>query len=241
MQLDRKIIENIMGPIGEGQQVNVSLFIVSAKHPRLKKLDLDPHLSPEARAKKLHKWAQEHRFVAVIAMGDKVFAHANADYAAKLQGMKDLSIDGKKVSVKELTAEESDQLSSVGEAFEQYLLQESEEEEAAGKPEKAVLEPGRFEVRQFLSSQKLVSDQMHMDYVIASMQNVPGQVILNCLRQMSEARREAEKEKKEDEKRSDIKGQQIKKEILKREIIEGEIKGSQLKQDAVRVNKIRSA
>src|SRR5436309_488931 len=101
MQIDKTVLEKIMGPIAAGEQeVKVSLFIASKKDPRLKKLDLDPSLSPAQRAEKLRKWAQDHRFVAVIEMGDKVFAHAHAKYAEQLKNQQDLAIDGKKVSVK---------------------------------------------------------------------------------------------------------------------------------------------
>lgn len=229
MQIDKNVIEKIIGPMAvtEGE-INVSLFIVSAKQPRLKKLNLDPQLSPEKRAEKLHKWAQQHRFVAVIEIGDQMFAHANADHAEKLQGIQDLSINGKKVTVKALTDEESEQLSAFGEAFEQYVLDEAA---AENKPTEAPDVQIRFAARQFLASQKLVSDEMQMNYVIAAMKNIPGQVILNCLQKMSEARREADKQKKEDDRRYDIKEQQIKKDILKREITKGEVNAQESKED----------
>lgn len=235
MKLDKGVLEKMMGPMAEGE-VNVSLFVVSAKHPRLKKLDLDPHLSPEKRAEKLHKWAQQHRFVAVIEIGDQMFAHTHANYADKLQGIEELSIGGKKVTIKALTDEEAEQLSSVGEAFEQYVLDEAKEEE---KPAEASDVQIRSEARQFLATQKLVSDQMHMNFVIASMQNVPGKVILDCLRLFSEARREAEKQKKEDQRRADIKEEVIRKDILKREIKTQVLKGEQLEQQQEHIDQTR--
>ena len=78
----------------------------------------------------------------------------------------------------------------MGEALEDFVLKEEEESQTPAEfiPQMAV--------RQLLAEHALIGKQKHMDVVIAALRNVPGQVILNCLRQMSEARREMEKQKK---------------------------------------------
>ena len=85
MRIDKNLLAGIIGSIEGTGEVTVSLFIMLSKSSRLKKLDLDPNLSREERAEKLHKYAQQHRFVAVIEKGDQVFAHAHAEHAEKLR------------------------------------------------------------------------------------------------------------------------------------------------------------
>jgi hypothetical protein len=235
MEINKKVLEKIMGPIVEGdQEIKVSLFIASKKNPRLKKLNLEKAISPEDRAAKLHKWAQDNRFVAVIEMGDKVFAHAHANVAERL-GKQDLAIDGKKVSVKALSEEESKQLSIVGEAFEEFVLQVPEEkEEKENKEEAHAQYTGSISsIRQYLAESRLVSDQMHMHYLIARMQNIPGEVILDCLRRFNEALREEKKRKEENDKYFAIKEREIEKAIRRGEITKEEIKSQIGKQEAV--------
>src|SRR5262245_17108886 len=130
-EIKKAAIEQFMGPIAEDQfNVKVSLFVVSTKNQRLKQINLD-HLSPDERAAKLHKWGKDHRYVAVIEMGDMIFAHTHAKHAEQLQQIEDLSLDGKKITVKALTDEDAARLSAVGEAFEEHAQQgiESVEEE----------------------------------------------------------------------------------------------------------------
>lgn len=239
-------LKRLMGPM-EGQVVGqeemiVSLFIVSKKSPRLKMLDLSSRLNLDERTKKLHKWAQDHRLVAVIEKGDQVFAHANAKYANQLQNQQDLTINGKKVSsVTALSDEEYDQLAIVDAAFEEYVLQNPEEKKSA-KSEKD--SSAHSAVREFLASNSLLSDQIHMAHLFSKMQNLPDQIILNCLKKMNESRREIEKQRREDQKKQDILKDEINKGIRKEEILKGEIKGQGLKgmiltENDERVNRTR--
>jgi hypothetical protein len=221
MQLDKIILEKIMGPIAEGdKEIKISLFIVSKKDPRLKKLDLNPNLSPEQRAEKLHKWAKDHRFVAVIEMGDQVFAHVHAKYVKQLENREDLSIEGKKIAVKALTDEEASQLSTVGATFEEYLLKKPEEkiEKEKSEEKERDLDPYLYTSRQFLAVTTLISDQMQMSRVIARMQNIPGEVILACLKRFEQARREEEIQKEEDAKHARIIETEIDKAVSRSEI-----------------------
>lgn len=233
MEIHEKLIRDLAGPHTGDGDVKVSLFIVSAKYPRLKKLDL-ADLSPDERLRKLNKWAEQHRFVALIEKGDQAFAHLSAEHAKRLQPSEDITIDGKSrnVAVTSLTDEDYEQLAAVGEAFKQYVKEQNEEE----KTEKSAdLDSYRSEARQFFSTHKLVSDQMHMDYLIASMQNLPSKVILNFLRRWSEAQREEAKQQEDTQKR-----QTIKDGIIHKEITNHEIGRQQLADDAKRVNRIRT-
>lgn len=234
MPIDRVDFEKIMGNslTGNDSEMKISLFIVSKKDPRLKKLELGK-LNREQRAEKLHKWAQDYRFVAVIEMGDTIFAHTHAKFAEQL-GQKEISIEGKKVTVKSLSDEEANQLSIVGQTFEEYVLKESEEEKTEGKDSsKEHMSAFRSTIRQYFAENRLVSDQMWMKHVIARMENIPGQIILECLRRIDEARREQEKQKAADEKYFDIKKQDIKKTILKEEVTKESIATQALNQDAI--------
>lgn len=236
MEFNHKIFNKITGPLSVEAKLSVSLFVVSNKDSRLKKLSLEG-LSPEERITKLQKWAEQNRFVAVVALGDQIFAHVSGHHAEKLKD-KDLSIGGKKVTVKALTDEQTEELSAIGKAFEEYLLEETGEEKEKENHDRRLSRP---EIQQFFANKRLISDKMPMDYLIAMMKNVPGQVILKCLQELNEARREAEEEKRADEKRADIKEQVIRKEIIKKEVGAQELKAKTLKQDAEQVNKTRGA
>jgi hypothetical protein len=203
MQVSKISFEKVVGPFEGDQGITVSMFVVSKKNPGLKKLNLEG-LNSDQRAAKLHRWGQEHRFVAVIEMGDKVFAHTHVKYAEQL-GKNDLSIDGKKVSIKALTDEEADKLSLT---FKSHLLEESEESQKEETTPESI--DGRSSpVRQFLATNLLISDNMHKDHLIAKINLSTSQIILDCLRQIAEARREQEKQKAEEEKYFRIKEQEI--------------------------------
>lgn len=198
------------------ENATVSLFVVSIKHPGLKKLDLS-HLNHEQRSAKLHKWAEQHRFVAVIESGDKVFAQVHAHHMAKLQEMGELSIEGKKVTVQALTDEEYAEFAELCQSLEDEAGLSTLEDQAdapypAGIPE-----------NQRVTARERLNPNARMGVVIAATKKILSDVILNCLQEFSKARREAELERKEDQKRSDIKQQIIRKEILKKEVTKGEI------------------
>ena len=226
-------LEKIMGIVGVREEVvQARLFVVSSKDRGIKKLDL-AGLTPKARADKLHKWGKDDRFVAVIETGDQLFVHAHAKHAVRLQGIEELSIDGKKATVKALTDEEAEQLSAVGQAFEEYVLEEE-------KGAKATPDTGSVrEIRQFFAPQKLISDTMQRNFVIMSMQITNGQVVLNCLHQMSKAQREAQAEKRDAENSADIIDGILAKQRLKREKDTKIVKDIQLEQDLSRIEQIR--
>ncbi len=205
MDIKPESIEKILGPMAtsEGEAIKVSLYIVSTKWPRLKKLDLS-NLNPEERAAKLKKWAEGNRFVAVVEMGDRVFAYANAEFAEKLQKQHDLSLDGKRVAVTDLSEDAYKYLSTIGEAFEDYLLNTPQEEQftAIVTKEKQTEEKDQNlpPIRQYLAGKRLLSDQLYMiDALIAKMENIPHKVILSCLQRMNEIQREIAERQREDE------------------------------------------
>jgi exosome complex RNA-binding protein Csl4 len=228
MEIKRAAVEKFLGPIAEDQmQIKVSLFVVSSKNHRLKKLSLE-NLTHEERAAKLHKWGQQDRFVAVIEMGDMVFANVHAKHAEQLQRSEDLTLNGKRVIVKALTDEEAAQLSAVGEAIESYALQKSEEE-------KSSISIGTLLPRQDLSTDRLISGQMQTHHLIGQIiKNHLDTIIINCLRKYNEAQREMQKRKEADDKYFDIKRNEIKKDILREEIKQGDIKDQEQKQRIIK-------
>lgn len=236
MALDKLDISKIMGPVEGNSKMTVSLFVVSSKSPRLKMLDLNSPLSAEKRAEKLRKWAEGHRLVAVIEAGDQVFAHANERFAAQLAQQHDLSINGKKVTVKALSDEQYEQLALVDAAFEEYVKQHPIDE-AKDLVEKSP--DSQHEIRQYLATHRLVSDQTFVAYLVAKMQNLSDEIILNCLRKMAESNREVARRRKEAEKKREILKEAIEREILKEEILTYEIKQDELRADAARINRTR--
>lgn len=223
--IKKTALEKFMGPIAEGRlDVKVSLFVVSSKNQRLKKLNLDK-LSLEERAAKLEKWGRENRFVAVIQIGDQMFAHAHAQYAKHWQDAGNLTLDGKSVTVKSLSDEESEQLSAVGQAFDDHLLKEDEGEQhlehVEGGSGIGDFTPSR---RQYFAVKGLVSDQTHSSLLIELMvKRNMSQIITRCMEQYSEAKREERKQQEADDKHFDIIRSEIKKDIQKSEIKQEEI------------------
>ncbi len=233
MEINPEVLNKILGPIkfGDEEAIKISLFIASNKSPGLKKLDLT-NLTPEKRAEKLHRWAEGHRFVAVIEMSDKIYAHAQAGFAEKLKGRQDLTVNGKKVEVNALTEEQYQRLSAVGEAFEEYLLLTPQEEQ---KNEELVSESrdNLTFLRQYFSRNWIPTEYKNIDAFIARMENVPHKVIMNFLRRMSEMQREIEEQKKEQEEQRDIEKTEEKRQLIKRRIVKQEIVNNEIVQEEI--------
>ncbi len=237
MKIKREAVENFLGPVAE--ESKVSLFVISTKKQRVKKLSLE-NLTPGERAAKLHKWAQQDRFVAVIEIGDTVFASVHFKHVDLVQRLEeDLTSNGKKVIVRALNQEEAAELSAIGEAFETHALEESKEEKESDTTHNSSIP------RQYFSRSRLIADQMHTHDVFSHMiKHRIGTIILNCLQKYNEEKREMQKQKEADDKHFDIKRNEIKKDILREEIKLGEIKGYQQKQriigeDVQRINRMR--
>lgn len=231
VKINRESVENFLGPLAEdGFDVKVSLFVVSPKNQRLKMLNLKD-LSPEEREKKLSKWSKEDRFVAVIEIGDRVFAHMHKKHALILQDQKDLSLNGKKIELRSLTDKESLHLNAVGLAFEKHLLGKDEEQK------KEAEEAGLFRPEYF-ASRRLLSDWMQPHHFLIGqmVKNKLGKIILNAIRQFSESNRELEKQRDQDEKKLEIVKAEIKKEILRSEITAGEIRQQEQNQKTLKTD-----
>lgn len=230
MAINRAALEKIIGPIAEDQfDVKVSLFVISSKSPRLKRIDLD-NLTPEQRAEKLRKWGEQNRFVAVIEIGDKIFAHTHALNAEKLKNVKDLSLDGKKITVLALTNEQSKQLSDIGEAFEGLALKGESTAATSKIKQKADKGP-----RQFYAPSNLISDQVHITHVLIT-QMVKcdlGKIIINSLEQFSKARREEQKKQEADDLKHEIATSEIRSDRRKKEILKSAIEKKTINIDEV--------
>ena len=236
MEINPEVVNKILGPMkfGDDEAIKVSLFIASNKSPGLKKLDLT-NLSPEKQAEKLHQWAAGHRFVAVIEMSDRIYAHAQTEFAEKLQGQKDLTINGKKVEVNALTEDQYERLSAVGEAFEEYVLLTSQEEQKKEEKEELVSEhkDNVTFLHHYFSRNWLPAEYRSIDAFIARMENVPHKVIMNFLRRMSEMQREIEEQKKEHEEQRDIEKSEEKRQLIKKKIVKQEIVNSEIVQEEI--------
>lgn len=225
-----KRADKFLGLIAEETMpIKVSLFVVSSKNQRLKKVDLE-NLTSEERAAKLHKWGQQDRFVAVIEMGGMVFANVHEKHAEQLKLVEDLSLNGKKITVKALTDEEAARLSAMGETFEEDALEEQEEKEETSSEFITSSLP-----RQYFSSKQLISDQMQSNHLIERMiKNRLGAIIIDCMQKYNEAQREMRKQKEADDKYFDIIRTEIKKGILKEETKRNEIKDQEQKQEIIK-------
>lgn len=229
MEIQKENLKKIFGAQEAQAYENaiVNLFVVSAKYPRIKKLSLEG-LEPEQRQAKLHHWAESHRFVAVVELGDQVFAHVHADFAAQLELQLDLAIDGKPITIKALTSEESALLDAVGKTFANQVISEEEMEE--DEKEDKTTDTTSVAPRQYYAKRLLVSDQVYVDHWIAKIGNIPSKVITNVLKQFSEAREQDQKIQKEKAERDRI----LKNEIG-REILAGEVKKSEINHQSLKI------
>lgn len=235
MQIKRNDYEKLDMPV-ELQDATVTLFVASKKSPRLKRLDLT-HLTAEQRANKLHKWAKDNRFVAVIEKGDLVYALASPQFAESLRGQQDLTIEGKAVTVKALTEEQASYLSSIGESFEEYVRLNPEEgvseDPSQEKRKEQSRERGNSSLREYFASKTLLSDLTKFHDLILKIGNIPDKVKLAVLKKLQELqiendRRKKEETKKDDEKKQDIKFFELKKRITKEEQTKYEIQSQHI-------------
>lgn len=205
----------------ENLPIQFSLFITSTKYPGLKKLELG-HLTSEERVEKLQKLGKENRFVGVIEVGDRVFAHSHAHFAKQLAENQDLSINGKKVSVVGLTDSQYDQLSLITQEFHHCLEKDKEGDEAGVKRKNSLSQSALGSEPDYLPVSN-VDKKQSIDEFIARLKAEPGKIILRCLQLFNEERSELEKHLKKEEERKAIVKEEIAKALLRHEIILGEI------------------
>lgn len=225
MQINREALTKIHGISGDNQDVRVSLWVVSKKDSRLKQLNLGPHLTVEQRAAKLQKLAQENRFVAVIQIGEAIFAHAHSHFAKQLEAQGDLSINGKRVSVQSLTDEQAEELAAVGEAFDEYALEE--EETTVEKEKEELSNELPYSLRSLAERIQVITGHANPSPEMMAKMRI-SEIVLDSLKQFSEARREEQKLREADEKYYNIKAQQIKKAVFAEAIVQEAVK-SQLR------------
>jgi hypothetical protein len=248
MEIKKAAIENFVGLVNCDIE-KVSLCVISSKAPRIKPLNLKG-LSPEKRAEKLQKWGKEDRFILIIEKGDIVCAHVHAKYVEQLRRSEDLSLDGRKMSVQDLSDEQAKQVSAIGEAFDENVLNGFEEEEI--EEEVHVEEEHRAHAQQmprqqYFAKKTMISDEVYTHFFIEQMvkRNL-SHLITDCMQRYSEDRREQQKLKDADDKHFDIKRSEIKKEINRTELKQEEIaKQGQnqriVREDVERIHRIRRA
>lgn len=251
VEIKNAAIENFMGPLGGEGDVKVSLFLVSKKSPRLKKLNLE-NLSSEEREAKLKSVGEQNRFVLIIQKGDMVFAHAHGKYAEQLEKVDELSLDGRKVIVKALSDEDAEQVAAIGTAFDEHvkhLEEEIEEKIKEDKGEKGSQNAYHQSIsrRQYLAKKTLISDEVHSHFLVQQMvEKDLGQLIVECMKRFQEARAELKKQQEADQVYFDIKNSEIKKDIVRGEVKAEEVKRKEqqqhiLVQDVNRINRTRQA
>lgn len=227
-EINRKCIESLVASLeGFGDVDKVSLFRVSLKHSSLKKINLEG-LTSEERLEKLKMWGQEHRFVLVIEKGDRIFAHIHAKYAQQLQNLDTLSLNERQVKVVTLTEEQATQVSAIGIAFEEYVLDEEAEEVIEKQFEKSHSQTER-ELSKPNLKVTFPKDQGQMSFSIVQMVKMKfGNLISQCMKRFQEAREELKKQEKEDLKREDLR-----KEVIQRAVKNNEIEAQELKKNVI--------
>lgn len=227
IEIKKATIENFITPIeGTGEIRKITLFLVSGKNPRLKKINLD-HLSSEDRRAKLKSWGQEYRFVLVIEKGDMVFAHAHQKYAELLQKSDGLSLEGRKVTVKALSDEQAERVSAIGQTLGGQI------DEGKGENTKDELKTTHqsqfFSPQQVFAKSHLVRDKLLTHFLLKQMvkRNL-GQLVFDCMKRYQEARKELKEKQESEEKFSNIKRSELKKEIARSEIKNREISRKEL-------------
>lgn len=235
MYIKKESVENFLGPIAGGA-VNVSFFTCTNNH-RLKKIDLFL-LSPQQR----NECAQSHRLIAVIEIGGILCAHAHAATAKELQNAGDLTLDGKKISVKALTEEESDSLSLLAKKIEEHVANKEETKETETNKEHggATASSARQE---FFGFKTLLSDAVHAGHLFAQMVVKGGisAIISNCLNRFAMARREQQKIQEIDDRKFAVQQEAIKKGIAKEGVRKEAVAANQQKQENIATDLSRLA
>jgi hypothetical protein len=220
MKLQKHDFAQIIGlqPQELSENVKYSLFVVSKKSPRLKAIHLEM-LSSTERAVKMRQWATQCRFVAVIEMNDKIYAHVDAQFASQLELQKDLNLDGKQVIVKSLSEDESEKLSQFGSTFvpnkDAYTL---DSERAAG----SVVN------QNFVGSQLFALGENKISSLRKSFEQFLEKLQKKTFKQLDEQRQQDKIVQKEHEKREIEKREFIQRKILQKEIITTEVKHNEI-------------
>lgn len=202
----------------------VSLFLISSKNSRLKKMNLEG-LSSEERAARLNTWGKEYRFVLVIEQGDMIFAHAHTKYAEQLQKGEGLSLGDRKMKVVALTEEQAARVSAIGVAFEEYILEEEADQTNGKKLEKYNRFPEEMKNLKSHVRQSLSKDQAETHFLVKQMVKMKfGDLISQCQKRFQEARQELKEQEKEE-----VKKEYLKREVIQRDIKKGEIHVQELK------------
>lgn len=205
-----------------------SLYIVSSNNSSLKHLRLQ-NFSSENRDD-LQKWGKENRFIFVVEVGNKIFAHMHKDYAQHEQLLKDPIFEKKCVSIHTLSDEEAamlaDQIHAMVEKILETELKPDKKENIRPKENKILLkDPNGVSLSK---SDSHSSANQHN--IILKFKNKLAELTLNLIRKQNEERRESAKE---DDKR-DLEKKIIKDEIahdyLKRDIIDTDVERHQQQQ-----------
>lgn len=210
------------------QSIQVSLFVVSKNNPRLKKLDLSG-LRSEQRLQKLRQLAEENRLVAVIQIGNEVFAHAHKNMSKQLESQKDLTINGKAVSVKTLNEEEYQQLAQM--ALEESSAKDDQEVEKEKEHGDKSMSFSSYSSTRYAFGVKS-GHPLRVDHVIARIKLSVDQILLNVIRRMEEVRQE-QKEAEMEQKYFETRKEHIRKNQQKSEITKEAIKHQELETDKV--------
>lgn len=209
MKVDNEFFDRVKVSLVEGksQELSFTLHIVSKKGSKIK--ELDPQWNEE-------QWVNKKaRLVVIATIGQEMFALTHAQHAVKLD---DLAIEGKKVSVKALTAEEAQQLA---EAVEMFVISasavEQEEDPKVTKP--AVFRSRQAGLHAFVyDKNKLVSYETQTVTFLARMKNEVAEIILDCLKRMDETRREDKKQQEIEDKHNRIRNSEIRRADARLEI-----------------------
>lgn len=214
MEIKRGAFSKTLDSFDIQETDKVSLFVYSKKTANLKRLDL-AKLSPEKRTEKLKDFAKDNRFVAVVERGDAVFAFTSTKYADQLAGQQDLSIDGKKVSVKKLSETEYERLADVGQEIEKFLEVTPEEELQEQRDEKSEEKlVGAYKQRQYLAKLYDKVKYAAIDIMIMKMANIPERIKLSILTKMNEHIREEKERSKEASRKKDQKQAEIEQRVI---------------------------
>ncbi len=219
MEINKNSIKSIINSYAnsfEGlEEANqISFFVICPNQPRLKKLNLGD-LSSES----LKLIATEHRLILVVEKGEAIFAHAHEKYIESIQLSDELSLSGKKITLKTLTDEEAEKLAAVA----SILGQQTAPAEEAAKT--STQDRDRSAVNCSLKQKKVVATFSHLSFssIERKVKTAVQDIIKACLKRFEEERKELEDKQQIDQKFDDIKKSEIKKMINRSEITKKEI------------------
>jgi len=207
---------------------SVSFYVLSKKSPKIKQLNLE-----KLTLDKLHKYEEQHRLVVVVATHGTFVAFMDANKAAQVGT--DLTIDGKSVTVKQLSDEEYEQLKKISELINE-AKEKAETDKKIAKPIVVESRPAapRRRIQPGLASVQYESTFTQFIFKIAHIsERIKSRILEAWNENLQQIKKIKQEEARQDlDKHFDIKRSEVKKQDLKHEVTAEQVKKNEIQRSS---------